>query len=88
MSIGLIEIEIERIENLVRQWGWELVSKRTQETLIEAIWQKLLPRVEEETRDIFWMHVRNVLTTFGWRIMEETTEENLLSVRAEKAITA
>ena len=88
MDPRLLEVEVERIENLVRQWGWELVSKRTLEERIEALWQKLLPRVEEETREIFWMHIRNVLTTFDWRILEETTEENLLSVRAEKAIVA
>lgn len=86
MGLPLIELEVERMVELSKMWGWALVSKRVIDQLIEIVLVKVLQRHEEETRDAFWMHVRNVFNTFQWKILEETTEENTLTIRAEKGV--
>ena len=86
MSLALVELEVERIVQLSKMWGWELVSKRVMDQIVEIVLVKMLQRSEEESRDIFWMYARNILGTFLWKILEESTEENTLTVRAVKEV--
>lgn len=86
MAMTLLDIEVDRMILLVKNFGWELVEKRAFDQKVQVTLEKDLNQLEEKVRETFWIRVRDVLHMFSWKILEETTEENVLTVRAEKDV--
>ena len=84
MKKEMIEIEINRIVALIKNFGWELVEKKISGLLVQITFEKDVQQMEENVREVFWIRIREVMKMFQWKIAEEVTEDGLLSLRAEK----
>lgn len=86
MAMTLLDVEVDRMMLLVKNFGWELVEKKDFDQKVQVTLEKDLDQLEEKVRQAFWIRARDVLNMFDWKVLEETTDENLLTIRAEKDI--
>jgi len=57
MSMTILDVEIDRIMLLIKNFGWELVEKKKFDQKTQITLEKDLSQLEEKIRETFWTQI-------------------------------
>jgi len=86
MAVDQKQFELDRIQNMVRSFGWSVVSTEMGDNKVSVKIEKVMKDITTNERQFELDRIQNMVRSFGWSVVSTEMGTDKAGVKIEKIV--